>query len=46
MCALSIKVPIRKKSGNLYNDPHIKLSIQDFPQNLESLGKCILERYF
>ena len=21
MCALSIKVPIRKKSGNLFNDP-------------------------
>ncbi len=23
MCALSIKVPIRKKSGNLFNDPRI-----------------------
>ena len=23
MCVLSIKVPIRKKSGNLFNDPHI-----------------------
>ena len=22
MCVLSIKVPIRKKSGNLFNDPH------------------------
>ena len=22
MCILSIKVPIRKKSGNLFNDPH------------------------
>ena len=21
MCVLSIKVPIRKKSGNLFNDP-------------------------
>ena len=21
MCALSIKIPIRKKSGNLFNDP-------------------------
>ena len=24
MCVLSIKVPIRKKSGNLFNDPRIK----------------------
>ena len=23
MCVLSIKVPIRKKSGNLFNDPLI-----------------------
>ena len=23
MCVLSIKVPIRKKSGNLFNDPSI-----------------------
>ena len=23
MCVLSIKVPIRKKSGNLFNDPYI-----------------------
>ena len=23
MCVLSIKVPIRKKSGNLFNDPHM-----------------------
>ena len=23
MCELSIKVPIRKKSGNLFNDPRI-----------------------
>ena len=23
MCVLSIKVPIRKKSGNLFNDPRI-----------------------
>ena len=26
MCVLSIKVPIRKKSGNLFNDPHTYLS--------------------
>ena len=23
MSVLSIKVPIRKKSGNLFNDPHV-----------------------
>ena len=28
MCVLSIKVPIRKKSGNLFNDPCI-LNIYD-----------------
>ena len=27
MCVLSIKVPIRKKSGNLFNDPRIKVRI-------------------
>ena len=26
MCVLSIKVPIRKKSGNLFNDPRIVLT--------------------
>ena len=26
MCVLSIKVPIRKKSGNLFNDPYIYVS--------------------
>ena len=26
MCVLSIKVPIRKKSGTLFNDPRISLS--------------------
>ena len=25
MCVLSIKVPIRKKSGNLFNDPRINI---------------------
>ena len=25
MCVLSIKVPIRKKSGNLFNDPRVNL---------------------
>ena len=27
MCVLSIKVPIRKKSGNLFNDPRTNPSI-------------------
>ena len=27
MCVLSIQVPIRKKSGNLFNDPHIYIYI-------------------
>ena len=27
MCVLSIKVPIRKKSGNLFNDPRIFIGI-------------------
>ena len=27
MCILSIKVPIRKKSGNLFNDPRIYIYI-------------------
>ena len=27
MCVLSIKVPIRKMSGNLFNDPHIYIYI-------------------
>ena len=25
MCVLSIKVPLRKKSGNLFNDPRIHI---------------------
>ena len=28
MCLLSIKVSIRKKSGNLFNDPHIQRCLQ------------------
>ena len=30
MCVLSIKVPIRKKSGNLFNDPRNSLLNKDF----------------
>ena len=33
MCVLSIKVPIRKKSGNLFNDPRI-CSITDIVDSL------------
>ena len=28
MCVLSIKVPIRKKSGNLFNDPRIQADME------------------
>ena len=41
MCVLSIKVPIRKKSGNLFNDPRkyrIKMRILS-----ERKGLCSLE---
>ena len=27
MCVLSIKVPIRKKSGNLFNDPRTRADL-------------------
>ena len=29
MCVLSIKVPIRNKSGNLFNDPRMFISPDD-----------------
>ena len=29
MCVLSIKTPIRKKSGNLFNDPHTYALIKE-----------------
>ena len=31
MCVLSIKVPIRKKSGNLFNDPRVYIVIYLLP---------------
>ena len=31
MHGLSIKVPIRKKSGNLFNDPHIIMKMKVIP---------------
>ena len=36
MCVLSIKVPIRKKSGNLFNDAHLFSS--HVSNNLETAG--------
>ena len=30
MCVLSIKVPIRKKSGNLLNDPRIYIFLKKY----------------
>ena len=38
MCVLSIKVPIRKKSGNLFNDPRIYVCFH--------LCVCIIEVLF
>ncbi len=46
MCVLSIKVPIQKKSGKLFNDPHIYIYVDDYrdiysptPVQLSSLAK-------
>ena len=33
MSVLSIKVPIRKKSGNLFNDPRILMSLKILVRN-------------
>ena len=38
MCVLSIKVPIRKKSGNLFNDPRIYIYIYIY------IDVCVCER--
>ena len=35
MCVLSIKVPIRKKSGNLFNDPRIKTLQEDILEDIK-----------
>ena len=37
MCVLSIKVPIRKKSGNLFNDPRIYIYIYIYIDNDKSI---------
>ena len=46
MCVLSIKVPIRKKSGNLFNDPHKfttywVLHTSDLVSNYANLSKWL-----
>ena len=38
MCVLSIKVPIRKKSGNLFSDPRVYAQIPVHEQKLIHLG--------
>ena len=41
MCELSIKVPIRKKSGNLFNDPRIfTLTLQSSRHVSRSKTRC------
>ena len=37
MCVLSIKVPIRKISGSLFNDPRTYLKIYDFLFSIQFL---------
>ena len=39
MCVLSIKVPIRKKSGNLFNDPRM----YGFDPNLQLTNPLLKE---
>ena len=42
MCVLSIKVPIRKKSGNLFNDPHMYFSTKEkMMQQFKSIRKNV-----
>ena len=38
MCVLSIKVPIRKKSGNLFNDPRKRLFLETRPEMRSIVG--------
>ena len=42
MSVLSIKVPIRKKSGNLFNDPRIYIYKTD--ENKQSLQKRLINK--
>ena len=39
MCVLSIKVPIRKKSGNLFNDPLSSLELCSVVNFILDFGK-------
>ena len=42
MCVLSIKVPIRKKSGNLFNDPCIwSIILEGLPRSYRVMFRCI-----
>ena len=42
MCVLSIKVLIRKKSGNLFNDPHSTGAISNLLKEMST--HCIAEK--
>ena len=44
MRVLSIKVPIRKKSGNLFNDPRIFI-FTSFIKFINSLGQKFYSNY-
>ena len=45
MCILSIKVPIRKKSGNLFNDPRTYIQLyMDTGCSLEDLPAAMDDR--
>ena len=41
MCVLSIKVPTRKESGNLFNDSQIYIYVYIFPNHCSSFYLCI-----
>ena len=45
MCVLSIKVPIQKKSGNLFNDPRILLSTDILFRFITALQCNILQEF-
>ena len=44
MCVLSIKVPIRKKSGNLFNDPRIYIYIYIYDLSTNSFLVAFLNK--
>ena len=45
MCVLSIKVPIRNKSGNLFNDPHIYIYIYIYICVCVCVYVCVYQPY-